>query len=190
MLNAINSWLRDRRDRQEMLNLRAIMVGIQTLLFPENPITGELVRMKTGLRLTQLIENRLGIMGPDFINPISITDYNLEREGKILDKLPPQQLDQLSAELARLAQRIPLERGDPETWEDGEDTKNVAALIALRLLSGWLKCKSIVHTSMNRRIVIEAQDHEDIYYTHIKRLLRLFRGEKAIKEGEAKRKDH
>jgi hypothetical protein len=99
-----------------MLNLRAIMVGIQTLLFPENPITGELVRMKTGLRLTQLIENRLGIMGPDFINPISITDYNLEREGKILDKLPPQQLDQLSAELARLAQRIPLERGDPETW--------------------------------------------------------------------------
>jgi hypothetical protein len=43
---------------------------------------------------------------------------------------------------------------------------------------------------MNRRIVIEAQDHEDIYYTHIKRLLRLFRGEKAIKEGEAKRKDH
>jgi hypothetical protein len=29
----------------------------------------------------------------------------------------------ISAELARL---IPLERGDPETWEDGEHTKNVA----------------------------------------------------------------
>jgi hypothetical protein len=181
MLTAIKGLLQDRRDRQEMLSMRATMVGIQQLLFPENEKTGAIVRMKTGLHLEQHLETRLGIMGPDFLEPVT-SDYHLEREGNLLDKLPPPQLDQLSAELARLAQRIPLERGDPETWEDGEDTKNVAALIALRLLSGWLRCKSIVHTSMNRKVVKEAQDHEDLYYTDIKRLLRLFRGEKAIKE--------
>jgi hypothetical protein len=37
---------------------------------------------------------------------------------------------------------------------------------------------------MNRKVVKEAQDHENLYYTDIKRLLRLFRGEKAIKEEE------
>jgi hypothetical protein len=184
MLSAIKSLLRDRRDRQELLNLRAMMVGIQRLIFPEDAMTGALVRMKTGWRLRQLLENRLGIMGPDFLEPVT-TDDELEREGKILDRLPPQQLDQLAAELARLAERTLLERGDPEEWEDsGELTKNVATLIALRLLSGWLKSKSVVHTSMNRKVVTEAQDHEDLYYTDIKRLLRIFRGEDAIQQEE------
>ena len=163
--------------------MRATMVGIQRLLFPENEVTGQLVRMKTGLHLEQHLENRLGIMGPDFLEPVT-TDYDLEREGKLLDRLPPQQLDQLATELGRLAGRTLLERGDPETWEDGEDTKNVAHLIALRLLSGWLKSKSIVHTNMNRAVVKEAQDDEDLHFTDIKRLLRIFRGEKAIQEAD------
>lgn len=37
---------------------------------------------------------------------------------------------------------------------------------------------------MNRKVVKEAQEHEDLYYTDIKRLLRLFRGEDAIQEGD------
>ena len=183
MLTPIKNLLRNRRDGQEMLNMRATMVGIQQLLFPENEKTGAIVRMKTGLHLEQHLETRLGIMGQDFLNPVT-TDYDLEREGKLFDKLPPHQLDELSGELARLAQRIPLECGDPETWEDGEDTKNVAALIALRLLSAWLKCKSIGHTSMNRKVVKEALALEDLHFGHIERLLRLFRGETAIKDGE------
>ena len=79
-----------------------------------------------------------------------------------------------------------LERGNPEEWDEdsGEPTVNVAHLIALRLLSGWLKAKSIVHTSTNRAVVKEAQDHQDLYFTDIKRLLRIFRGEKAIQEGD------
>lgn len=49
-----------------MVNMRATQMGIYTLLFPENEVTGQLVRMKTGLALVQRLENRLGIMGPDF----------------------------------------------------------------------------------------------------------------------------
>jgi hypothetical protein len=183
MLTAIKSWLRDRHHRQELLGLRATMAGIQKLLFPQNPTTGALVRMKTGLRLEQLLENRLGLMGLEFFEPVT-TDYDLEREGKLLDKLPPERLDQLATELGRLAQRIPLERGDPDEWKDGEDTANVATIIALRLLSAWLKCKSIGHTSMTRKVIKEAQDLEDLHYSHIKSLLRIFRGEEAIKAGE------
>ena len=41
----------DRRDRQDMLDMRAMMVEIHTLLFPQDPATGALVRMKTGLKL-------------------------------------------------------------------------------------------------------------------------------------------
>jgi hypothetical protein len=98
MLIAIKGLFRDRRDRQELLHLRATMVQIHRLLFPEHEVTGELVRMKTGLHLEKRLENRLGIMGPDFFEMVT-TDYDLEREGKLLDRLPPQQLDQLAAEL-------------------------------------------------------------------------------------------
>jgi hypothetical protein len=37
---------------------------------------------------------------------------------------------------------------------------------------------------MSREVVKEAQEAEDLYYTHIKWMLRSFRGEEAIKEGE------
>jgi hypothetical protein len=50
MLTAIKGLFSDRRDRQELLNLRAIMVNIHKLLFPEHAITGQLVRAKTGWR--------------------------------------------------------------------------------------------------------------------------------------------
>src|SRR5688572_19274817 len=132
MLQSITSLFRNRRDRHEMENMRATQMGIQTLLFPEDQVTGQLVRMKTGLALVQRLENRLGIFGPDFREAVT-TDYDLQREGKLLDQLHPAQLDQLSSELGRLAGRTLLERGNPEEWNDdsGEPTANVAYLIAL-----------------------------------------------------------
>jgi hypothetical protein len=42
----------DRRDRQEMLNMRATMMGIHKLIFPENQKTGAILRMKIGLPAT------------------------------------------------------------------------------------------------------------------------------------------
>jgi hypothetical protein len=185
VLTAIKRWLKDRHDRQELLSLRAMMVDIHALLFRENEVTGQLVRMKTGSRLRQLLENRLGVMGPDFLTGVD-SDYELDHEGKLLDRLPPERLAELATELGRLAERILLERGNPETGDDsGESTKTVAAAIALSLLSGWLKSKAVVHTSINRAVIKEAQELEDLYFRDIQRLLRLFRGEKAIKEGDA-----
>jgi Superinfection immunity protein len=177
------SVLRNRRDRRVMLNMRAMMMSLQKILFPENPVTGQLVGIKTGLHLERRLENRFGIMGPDFLNPVA-SDYELELEGKLLDKLPPQQLTQVATELERLAKRVCLERGDPDEWEGGAETPNAAEILALRLLEGWLISKSIVHTSMNRKVIKEAQENEDLYYSHIKWTLRLFRGEDPIKEGE------
>ena len=40
MLIAIQDLLSDRRDRREMLNMRATMVGTHTLLFPQDEMTG------------------------------------------------------------------------------------------------------------------------------------------------------
>jgi hypothetical protein len=37
---------------------------------------------------------------------------------------------------------------------------------------------------MNREVIKEARDLEDLHYSHIRSLLRIFRGEEAIKEGE------
>ena len=181
MLTTIQGWLRDRRNRQEFLGLRVTMGGIHTLLFPENPVTGQLVRMKTGLRLEQHLERRLGTMGPDFFEPVT-RDHDLERLREMLDGLPPQHLDQMSTEYGRLAERVMLEQGDPEEWDEdsGESTKHAATVIAFRLLSGWLKSKSVVHTSLNRRVIKEAQALEDLHFGHIQSLLRIKRGEKAM----------
>ena len=161
-----------------MLTMRTTMMGIHTLLFPQNETTGQLVRMKTGLRLEQHLETHFGIGGPDFLNPIT-TDYELGREGKLLDQLGPERLDQLATELGRLAQRVTLEQYDPETWEDGEDTKNVATIIALRLLSAWVRCKCMVHRSLNRTVIKDALELEDLHYSHIRTLLRIARGQPA-----------
>lgn len=184
MLTAVKNFFNSRRDRRAMLNMRAVMSSIHVVLFPESELVGTLVRVKTGLALEQRLENRLGIMGPDFFKPVT-TDYELEREAKVLDNLPPVQLAQLSDDLGRVAERTLLERGSPEEWSEGEDTKNAAYLIALRLLSGWLKCKVIMYTSMNRKVIKEARDLESLHLSHIRRLLRLKRGEKAIQEGDA-----
>ena len=183
ILNPITNYLSDRRHRRDFLALRSTLADIHTLLFPESETTGALVRMKTGIRLSQYLENRLGLQGPDFGNPVT-SDSDLEREANLLDKLAPEQLAKLSIEFGRRAERVLLERGDPQSWEDGEDTKNVASLIALRLLSGWLKCKFIAHTSTNRAIILDAREHEELHYSHLQRLLRLFRGEAAISENE------
>jgi len=64
-------------------------------------------------------------------------------------------------ELGRLAKRVCLERGDPNEWEGGAETANAAEILALRLLEGWIKCKAIVHSSVNRQVVKEAQEAED-----------------------------
>jgi len=176
MLTAITGLLNNRRDRQAMLDLRCRMDGIHALIFPKDEMTGALARMKTGLHLTKRLETRFGIMGPDFLDTV-YTDDDLERHGEIIDKWHPDFLVQLSAELARQAGRTILERGDPDTWADGEDTANVAHLLALRFLSGWLKCKSIVHSSMNTTVIREARELEDLHYCHIQSLLRIFRGE-------------
>jgi hypothetical protein len=70
--NPIARLLKNRRDRQELLNMRATMMRIHALIFPEDPKTRAIVRMKIGLRLTQQLDNRLGIMGPEFLDPIRI----------------------------------------------------------------------------------------------------------------------
>jgi hypothetical protein len=119
-------------------------------------------------------------LGPDFFSPVT-DDYELECESEFYDKLSPQQLDHLAAKLGRLVERTSYERGDPDEWDEentGEFTRNIAHVIALRILLGWLKCKSLSHRSMNRKAVKEARSHEDIWYTHIKNLLRIKRGEK------------
>lgn len=183
MLGIIKNALQNRRDRREMIHMRYMVGNMHNVLFAQDAATGALVRMKTGLRLTQLLETHLGLMGPDYLNPVN-SDYDLEREGEALDKLHPAQLNHVAAELGRLAERTVIEKGNPDTWEDGEDTANAANIVALRLVMGWLRCKAIVHTSLNRRVIQEAREHENLFYTDIKRLLRLFRGEKAIKEGE------
>jgi hypothetical protein len=103
----------DRIYGQAMLDMRGTMANMQQVLFPQNAITGQLVRMKTGLHLTERLENRLGIMGPDFLDQVN-TDYDLERVGKLLDKLHPEGLAQIASELDRLTKRVCLERGDPD----------------------------------------------------------------------------
>jgi hypothetical protein len=82
-----------------MLNMRAMLVQIDGLLFPKDEMTGVLVRMKTGLHLEEHLNRRLGIMGPDFFKMVS-TDFELEQEAEIIDRLPPERLAQLATELA------------------------------------------------------------------------------------------
>jgi len=54
MLSVLKGMLRDRRHTQEFLTLRTTLMGIYQLIFAENEMTGAIVRMKTGLRLTEL----------------------------------------------------------------------------------------------------------------------------------------
>jgi hypothetical protein len=180
MLAVIKSKLKDRRDRQELIKMRAMMTGIHRVLFPEDESTGTLVRMKTGLHLQQLLESRFGIMGADFLDPV-FTDDDLGRERRLLDRLHPERLAELATRLDRSAERTSLDEGDPETLNDGPEasTKDAAETVALRLLSGWVRSKGIIRTSTDKKIIEEARDREDLFFGHIQGLLRSFRGEEA-----------
>jgi hypothetical protein len=180
MLSVIKSKLKDRRDRQELSHLRVTMADIQKILSAEDESTGALVRMKVGLHLQQRLESRFGIMGADFLDPV-FTDDDLERERKLLDRLHPERLGELAAQLGRSAERTLLDGGDPETRNDGpgESAKNAAAIVALRLLSGWVRSKCILQTSTDPRVIEEAREREDLFFSHIQGLLRSFRGEEA-----------
>ena len=114
-----------------MLNMRAMFLALHPLLFPQDPTTGALVRIKTGGQLEEHLQRRFGIMGPDFFKMVS-TDFELEQEGKIIDQLPPERLAQLATKLGRSVERVFLERGELETWiqDLGESTLNVATVIA------------------------------------------------------------
>lgn len=150
-----------RRDWWQMRKLRASMRGMQTLLFPENEMNGFVLRGKTGIHLKQQLQTRID--GSGLSAPLA-TDSDLERERELFDELPPQQLAQRATKLRRLADRIRLEKGDPA---------NVANLLTLLLLSGWLQCKFIVHTSKNEEIIKEAQELEQLHYSRIRSLLRI-----------------
>jgi hypothetical protein len=173
--------IRDRRYEKELTGMRATMAQLHKIIFPENPVAGQLVRMKIGLQLLQCFDNRFGLAGPEFSSPAS-ADEVLEYEAALLDKLPLTQLLQLSAEFRRLAERVLLERGDPTEWEGEEETKNAAEIVAFKLLAGWINCKFIGHTSRSRHVVVDAQAHEELHFDHIRRLLNLLRGRSSTGE--------
>jgi len=160
--------------RAEMRHMRSTLGKIQNF-FPKDSEVSALVRMSTAASLGGHLQNRLGIMGPDFRVSLT-TEEALEQEGKIFDKLPPEQLAQIVAELDRLGKRLFLERGKPDEWKGSDEIENTGDLFALHLLEGWLKSKAIVHASMNRTIIKEAQTLENLHYVHIQKLLGVFRG--------------
>ena len=136
--------------------------------------------MKTGLHLQQLLESRFGIMGADFLDPV-FTDDDLGRERRLLDKLHPERLAELAARLGRSAEGTSLDEGDPDTLKDGPEapTQDAAGIVALRLLSAWIRTKGIIRTSTDKKIIEQAREREDLFFSHIQGLLRSFRGEDA-----------
>jgi hypothetical protein len=135
-------WRSDRSYRAELRDIRATLGKIENF-FPKDPETRAYIRAWTGTSLGVHLENRLGIMGPDF--RVSLASDPLEEEGKIFDRLPPERLGQITSELDRLVKRLFLERGNPDEWKVSDQIENTGDLFALRLLEGWLKCKGIVH---------------------------------------------
>lgn len=117
---------------------------------------------KTGFRVRQQLENRFGA---EFVTSID-SDEDIKREGTALDLLPPERLFQLAAELSHRADRAAIEQDE------------LFPVIALRLLSGWIKSKAILHTSASRKIIDAAREHEQLFFFHLGNLLKLAKGQK------------
>lgn len=59
----------------------------------------------------------------------------------------------------------------------GRIEKDIAPVLAMRLLTGWLHCKVIARSSRKTAIVEEANALEDLFFGHIKNCIHAVRGE-------------
>jgi hypothetical protein len=77
-----------------------------------------------------------------------------------------------SEKLLEIASRL-----DEEATSHNSKSDDYAPEASLMLLAGWLKAKEIAVRSQHATVVGEAKEHADLYYFHIKNLLRVVRGE-------------
>jgi hypothetical protein len=74
-----------------------------------------------------------------------------------------------TGELARKYMR--LADGFEKTEEE------IASVIAMCILSSWLRCKIIARRSLNKKVVNEAREIEGVYFSYMQNFLRGVRGE-------------
>jgi hypothetical protein len=157
MLTAITNFFDARRDKKELAQLRVVL-GAVTQLFQADDIT---LMIRTGSRIRGCLEKRFGSEYRTQIND----DDELMREARVIENLPTERLFELSRRVSGWADR------------SGAEEDDIAPALAWRLLTGWLKAKAIARRGADEKIVEQAREHEDLYFFHIKSLLRIVRGE-------------
>lgn len=162
MLATINRFFQNRADRQELIQVRLFLAAFMELL-TANDIT---LMVRVGSRLRQTIENGIGPERCTINN-----DADLDRERRRIDQFSVEWLLEMSRQFS-VAARNALVSDDP------------APVMAPQLMSKWLRTKAIAKQSKTRSVVAEAREHEDLCFDHVKKLLRIVRGEKAIGEAD------
>jgi hypothetical protein len=131
----------------------------------DDPQNHAIAMVRVGSHIRKSLEHRFG-----WAREVEISsDNDLRSEEQRLDRFS-------KSELYSLSQKIDKEANAAGQKEQVEKT------IALRLLSGWLTCKMIAKSTEDQKIVVAAAEHEDIYLSHIRNMMRILRGERPVLE--------
>lgn len=133
--------------------------------------------VSVGVGIRRQLESRFGT---DAAHAFDIgTDHDLQQQAGFLDGLPTERLSQLADALYELADRKLSEEAPPE-----EERKETSQGLALLILSQWVKSKAILRSATDTKFIKEVQELEEFFYDHIRKLLRMCRGESATRGSE------
>lgn len=164
MLSFFKSRANKRRHENELAELRIMLDAINKLFAAEElPEHNKLFMVKVGSQIRKALEHRFSWARETEIDD----DQDLRTEEKRIDALSVTDLEDLVMKVTDAADKSGTNEELPET-------------VAMRLLSGWLKSKLIVKKSVDRAVVNDAREHEDLHLFHVRNLLRIVRGEKSL----------
>jgi hypothetical protein len=131
----------------------------------EDPQNHVITMVRVGSHIRKSLEHRFG-----WAREVEISsDDDLRSEEKRLDQFSKDELQSLSKRIDKAA-------------NDAGQKEQVEKTIALRLLSGWLICKMMAKDTDDQKIIASATEHEEIYLSHIRNMMRILRGERPVLE--------
>jgi hypothetical protein len=154
VLDILASLFRNRRHRTELQQLREVLDAFADLTAADDVA----LMIRIGTRIRSILERRFGPDSETFVH----SEADLKNQDRFVETMALARLQTLARDLSGLADKA------------GAD-EDIAPVVSLRLVSGWLTAKAIARESTNAPLVAQARELEARYFSHVKDLLGVIR---------------
>jgi hypothetical protein len=154
VLDILATLFKNRRHRTELHHLREVLGAFADLTAADDVA----LMIRIGTRIRTILERRFGPDSETFVH----SEADLKNQDRFVEDVPLARLQALARDLSGRADKAGAE-------------EDIAPVVSLRLVSGWLNAKAIARESTNAPLVGEARELEARYFAHVNDLLGVIR---------------